>query len=243
MKHCSPFTIDEASLSRAYQHVVQKKSDSWGMLTAYRAANTKKENEAHNKQLEKDLRSKGYGFFKVEGHWQECQDKNVSYKDCPKDKLQDSTETSLFVPNIKRDEMESLCKKYEQDAVIYGDKNNDAHLIYKNGESENIGEFQPQKVSQAYSKLKGGRTFIFSKDKKEPAAASDGKRRNIFGRVVGNEDEPNIKKLKSLIPKHILNKTLKNPDTGKNIQVKSALTYNKKSPVYGIARQLIKRAA
>ena len=234
MKHCGPFIMDEASLSRAYQHVVEKKSESWGMVTAYRYANSKKENLAANKQLEQDIRKMGYGFFKVEGHWQECQDKNVSYVDCPKDKLVDSTEESLFVPNIKKEEMEKLCKKYEQDAVIYGDKDNDAHLVYKNGNSENIGKFQPGKVSQAYSKVKGGKTFIFGKE--EPKKKEEPKT-DIFGKKL--DTKADINKLKSLLPKDVLNKTVKNPKTGNTIKVKSALSYDKKSPVFQAAKQLI----
>jgi len=234
MKHCGPFMMDEASLSRAYQHVVEKKSDSWGMATAYRYANSKKENLAANKRLEQDLRKMGYGYFKVEGHWQECQDPNVNYTDCPKDKLRDSTEESLFVPNIKKEEMEKLCKKYEQDAVIYGDKDNDAHLIYKNGQSENIGKFQPAKVAQAYSKLKGGRTFIFGKD--EPKKKEEPKK-DIFGKQL--DTKADINKLTSLLPKDVLNKTVKNPKTGNTIKVKSALSYDKKSPVFQAAKQLI----
>ena len=81
MERQKPYKLDEASLARAYQHVVEKKVPSWGMLTAYRYANTKKENIKANKSLEADLRSKGYGFFKVEGHWQECQDANLNYEE------------------------------------------------------------------------------------------------------------------------------------------------------------------
>ena len=219
--HCGDYNLDEASLSRAYQHVVDKKSPSWGMITAYRYANSKKENQQANKRLEQDLRKMGHGYFKVEGHWQECQDKDVSYVDCPKDKLQDSTEESLFVPNITKDQIGDLCKKYEQDAVIYGDKDSDAHLVFKNGSSENIGKFQPGKISQAYSKVKGGKTFIFGKEepKKEP--------------------EKQTLKLKSLLPKDILNKTVKNPATGNTIKMKSALSYDKKSPVFQAAKQII----
>jgi hypothetical protein len=162
--NCGPYRIDEKTLGRVYQHVAGKKATSWGMLTAYRWSNTKKENEEANKRLEADLRKMGYGFFKLEGQWQECQDKNVSYEDCPKDQLQNSTEESLFIPNIKSEEIAELGKKYEQDGVVYGDKDNDAHLIYKNGKSTNIGKFQPGKVAQAYSKLKGDRTFVFQQD-------------------------------------------------------------------------------
>jgi hypothetical protein len=228
MERRKPYKLDEASLARAYQHVVEKKVPSWGMLTAYRYANTKKENQLANKMLEKDLRSKGYGFFKVEGHWQECQDSSLNYVDCPKDKLQDSIEVSLFVPAMTKEDAKSLCKKYEQDAVIYGGKETkgDAHLIFKNGSEDNIGKFQPGKVEQAYSKFKGGKTFVFGKEKKKE--------------VEPKKDlSPKDSKLTANLPKDIANKMVKNPQTGRDIKVTSALKYDDKSPVYKAATSLV----
>ncbi len=228
MERQKPYKLDEASLARAYQHVVEKKVPSWGMITAYRYANTKKENIAANKKLEADLRGKGYGFFKVEGHWQECQDSNLNYVDCPPEKLQDSIEVSLFVPHMKKKDIELLCKKYEQDAVIYGgeDTKGDAHLIFKNGSEDNIGKFQPGKVEQAYSKFKGGKTFIFGKEKKKE--------------VEPKKDlSPKDSKLVSNLPKDIANKMVKNPQTGRDIKVSSALKYDDKSPVYKAATSLV----
>ena len=229
MERQKPYKLDEASLARAYQHVVEKKVPSWGMLTAYRYANTKKENIQANKLLEKDLRSKGYGFFKVEGHWQECQDSNLNYIECPPEKLQDSIEVSLFVPHMKKDDVASLCKKYQQDAVIYGgpDTNGDAHLIFKNGTEDNIGKFQPGKVAQAYSKIKGGKTFVFAHKKAEKE-------------VEPKKDlSPKDSKLTSNLPKDIANKMVKNPQTGRDIKITSALKYDEKSPVYKAATSLV----
>lgn len=225
-----PYKLDEASLARAYQHVVEKKVPSWGMLTAYRYANTKKENVEANKALEADLRGKGYGFFKVEGHWQECQDANLNYVECPKDKLQDSIEISLFVPHLKHEDAKSLCKKYEQDAVIYGgtETKGNAHLIYKNGTEDNIGVFQPGKVSQAYSKIKGGKTFVFAHKKAEKKVKEPKK-----------DLSPMDSKLTSNLPKDIAGKTVKNPQTGRDIKVTSALKYDEKSPVYKAATSLV----
>ena len=226
MERREPYKLDEASLARAYQHVVEKKVPSWGMLTAYRYANTKKENIEANKKLEADLRGKGYGFFKVEGHWQECQDSNLNYVDCPPEKLQDSIEVSLFVPHLTEDDAKNLCKKYEQDAVVYGgpETKGNAHLIFKNGSDENIGVFQPGKVSQAYSKIKGGKTFVFAHKKEQPKM---------------NTAKSSNSKLTANLPKDIANKTVKNPDTGKDIKVTSALKYDDKSPVYKAATSLV----
>jgi len=217
-------TIDEASLGRVYQHVSGNKNvKSWGMITAFRYANNKNQNLDANKSLENDLRGKGLGFFRVEGHWQECQDKDVAYGDCPKDKLQDSTETSFFVPNIDKKDLHNLCKKYEQDAVVYGgeDTNKEATLLFKDGSEESVGTFKPDKVQQAYSKLKGGKTFAFNKD--EPK----------------KKDEP--VKLADKLPTKVANLKVKNPKTGNNIKVQSALAYGKDSPVYKLAMNMVKK--
>ena len=49
-------------------------------------------------------------------------------------------------------------------------------------------------------------------------------------------------KLKSLLPKGILDKTVKNPDTGKMIKVKSALKYDDDRKVKQAATAMIKTA-
>jgi hypothetical protein len=46
-------------------------------------------------------------------------------------------------------------------------------------------------------------------------------------------------KLTANLPKDIANKTVKNPDTGKDIKVTSALKYDDKSPVYKAATSLV----
>ena len=69
-KRCKVVRLDEASLGRVLQHIQGKKNvKNWGMLTAYRYANTPNENKKLNKELEAELRQMGHGFFKVEGHW------------------------------------------------------------------------------------------------------------------------------------------------------------------------------
>lgn len=239
---CGKYTMDESSLSRAYQHVVQHKVSSWGIMTAYRYANTPKENRVRNKQLEADLKALGLGFFKVEGHWQECQDPNINYVDCPKDRLQDSVEESLFIPKISAEQAHKLGNKYEQDAIIYGGKDTkgNANLIFKNGEVEDIGTFQPGKIEQAYSKLKGGRTWVFKQTGEAPKTEP-----SVEPKAEPKKDSGPIK-LKSLMPKGVEDRPVKNPETGKMIKMKSALKYDKESPVYKSAikmLQLLKKQA
>jgi hypothetical protein len=222
-KGCKVVRLDEASLGRVLQHIQGKKNvKNWGMLTAYRYINTPNQNKKLNKQLESELRSKGYGFFKVEGHWVECQDANLSYNDCPPNLLKDAIEESLFVPNISAKDIHKLGKKYGQDAVIFGGEQTkgNATLIFKDGKVDNIGKFSPDKIQQAYSKLKGGKTFVFQP---ETPKTSD--------------DET---KLIDLLPKAILDKKVKNPETGNMVKVQTALAYDEKHPAFKAATSLVK---
>lgn len=225
-KGCKVVRLDEASLGRVLQHIQGKKNvKNWGMLTAYRYVNTPNENKKLNRQLEADLRTKGYGFFKVEGHWVECQDGNLSYQDCPKNLLKDAIEESLFVPNISAKEIHKLGKKYGQDAVIFGGEQTkgNATLIFKDGKVENIGKFSPDKIQQAYSKLKGGKTFVFKQN--EPQVSDD------------------ETKLIDLLPKGVLDKKIKNPQTGNMIKVQTALAYDEKHPAFKVAKSFVSKAA
>jgi len=221
-KGCKIVRLDEASLGRVLQHIQGKKNvKNWGMLTAYRYVNTPNQNKKLNRQLEADLRALGHGFFKVEGHWVECQDGNLSYADCPPNLLKDAIEESLFVPNITAKEIHKLGKKYGQDAVIFGGEQTkgNATLIFKDGKIENIGKFSPDKIQQAYSKLKGGKTFVFNPE--QPKVSDD------------------ETKLMDLLPKDILNKKVKNPQTGNMVKVQTALAYDEKHPAFKAAQTLV----
>ena len=66
-------------------------------------------------------------------------------------------------------------------------------------------------------------------------------------KMVGKEDDKketpkaDVTKLKSMVPKNILDKKVKNPETGRQIKVTSALGYDKKSPVYRAAANMLKQ--
>jgi hypothetical protein len=227
MERPKSYKLDEASLGRVYQHVMGDKNvKSWGMVTAFRSLNTPNENRKLNKRLEADIRGKGLGFFKVEGYWRECQDSDVNYADCPQEKLKDSIETTFFVPNIPMKDVHNFGKKYNQDSVLYGgpETKGNAHLIWRNGSQDNVGKFHPNIIQQAYSKMKDGTTFGFNeKPTKEPK----------------KDLSPKDSKLTSNLPKDIANKMVKNPQTGRDIKVTSALKYDDKSPVYKAATSLV----
>jgi hypothetical protein len=226
------YDINEASLGRIYQHVVSNpKMKNWGVVTASRGELTPAENKQRNKELENDLRKLGYGFVHVDGMWQECRKPDTEYKDCPDDMKVPTEEKSLFIPNISQEHIQSLGKKYQQDSVLFADDkakaNGEATFIdSKSGESFNIGKFSPGKIAQGYSKMKGGKVFTF-----EPQAEPK-----------KSEPKKDDMKLKSLIPAGILDKTVKNPDTGKMIKVKSALKYDDDHKVKQAAKVMIKTA-
>ena len=240
------YDINEASLGRIYQHVVSNpKMKNWGVVTASRGELTPAENKQRNKELENDLRKLGYGFVHVDGMWQECRKPNTEYKDCPDDMKVPTEEKSLFIPNISKEHIQSLGKKYQQDSVLFADEETKAKgeatfIDSKSGEAFNIGKFSPGKIAQGYSKMKGGKVFTFepksepeTKDeplKIEPKASPKDK--------SGSDDM----KLKSLLPKGILDKLVKNPDTGKMIKVKSALKYDDTSKVKQAAKSFVKNS-
>lgn len=232
-KRCSVVRLDEASLGRVLQHIQGKKNvKSWGVVTAYRYGNTPAENKEANKRLQSQIRALGHGYFEMEGHWQECQDKSVNYFDCPSDKLVDSVEISLFVPGISIKNLHKLGNQFEQDSVLYGgeDTKGKGMLVYKNGRVENVGDMHPDNMQQAYSKMRNsGKTFAFQRKK--------GARKNMPN-LPGSSAEKADKLIK-MLPKDILNKTVRNPETGRDIKVQSALRYQDDAPVKKNAMSLV----
>ena len=144
----------------------------------------------------------------------------------------DSTEISLFVPNIGIKQIHKLGNDYTQDSVLYGgeDTKGNGVLVYKNGRVENVGQFHPDNMQQAYSKMRNtGKVFAFQREK--------GKRKNLAN-LPGSSAEKDDKLIK-ILPKDILNKTVRNPETGRNIKVQSALKYDDKAPVKKNAMSMV----
>jgi hypothetical protein len=210
------YDINEASLGRIYQHVVSNpKMKNWGVVTASRGELTPAENKQRNKELENDLRKMGYGFVHVDGMWQECRKPDTEYKDCPDDMKVPTEEKSLFIPNISQQHIQALGKKYQQDSVLFADEKTKA-----NGEATFIDS-------------KSGEAFNIGK-------FAPGKVAQGYSKMKGGKKDD--MKLKSLLPKGILDKTVQNPDTGKMIKVKSALKYDDTSKVKQAAKAMIKTA-
>jgi hypothetical protein len=229
------YELDEASMGRIYQHIVSNpKTNSWAVITASRGENSPAENAKRNKDLENDLRKMGLGFVHADGMWRECKNQSIEYKDCPEELKVPSEEKVLFIPNIPKDKAVELGKKYQQDSVLYADeetksKGEATFIDSKSGEEFNIGKFTPGKVAQGYTKMKGDKVFTFLQPGEK-------------GEKPKEQPKKNDMKLKSLLPKGVLDKMVKNPETGNMIKLKSALKKDKTSPVYRTAVGMVKQS-
>ena len=157
MQENDSWMISEAGLSRVLSRV--DTAEDLVIITAYRSNMSKKENISRNRALRGELNKRKMGAYQLVGHWQECQNPNIEYSDCPKDQLVDAVERSFLV--IKPDDMTSkdflgflvrLAKKYDQDGIVYK-HDNEYTIVNKRGATEfkigtNVGV---GKLGQAYS--------------------------------------------------------------------------------------------
>jgi hypothetical protein len=239
------YDLDESSMGRIHQHIVSNpKVKNWGVVTASRGELTPAENTKRNKELENDLRKMGYGYVHVDGMWQECRKPNTEYKDCPDDMKVPTEEKSLFIPNISKEHIQALGKKYQQDSVLFADEETKAKgeatfIDSKSGEAFNIGKFAPGKVAQGYSKMKGDKVFTFLQPGEKGETPKEKPKKE---EPKKQEPKTTDMKLKSLVPKGVLDKMVKNPETGNMIKLKSALKKDKTSPVYKTAVGVVKQS-
>lgn len=174
-------TIKESTLSRIYQHTLEREV---GIVTAFRARYSKSENISRNRQLAGMIRDAGFGFIKLEGHWVEGHGT---------EQAKDTFEESLLVIGDQhsgglRGFLRKCGAEFNQDAILFKpfDSEN-AVLIGTSGEDEDgnevkfpglgkevvAGRWHPSKIGEFYSKLRNGRTFVFEGTKNVP---------NVFGR-------------------------------------------------------------
>ena len=86
-----------------------------GTITAFRGENTRKENEARNRLLARDLLHKGYRFTEVAGTY-------IENYDTPN--AREVKENSFFVEDYRdtgnlRSDLIKLSQKYDQDSVMF----------------------------------------------------------------------------------------------------------------------------
>jgi len=97
--------------------------------------------------------------YQLVGHWRECKDNSILYKDCPKDKLVDTIERSYMV--VKPDDMDegefrafivSLLKRFKQDGGVFRGSDGKYIILNRDNSSFQIGtKMSMPKIAQAYS--------------------------------------------------------------------------------------------
>ena len=141
--------LDEGGLARVIQRA-KDKSQSHATISAERGDKSKKENKSRSKQLEKDLRGRGYGPKKTTGTYSEKDDKTGEEKKVK--------ERSYFVTSGKKSkrrfkkDMKKVAAKHNQDSVLVKQKgtgNAKLHATRKGGlgksKSETAGKLKAKK--------------------------------------------------------------------------------------------------
>jgi len=141
--------LDEGGLARVMKRAKDKKQ-SHATISAERAGKSKKENKGRSKQLEKDLRGRGYGPKKTTGTYSE--------RDSKTGKEKKVTERSYFVTSGKKGkrkfkkDMKKVAKKHGQDSVLVKQKGNKTaklHATRKGGlgkkKTETAGKLKAKK--------------------------------------------------------------------------------------------------
>ena len=153
-----------------FQYVEDDKKD-FGVLSAFRGANSEKENVAKHEELKKAIRAMGYGYIELRGGYKGDEGFNE--------------ELSILVPNIKKNEIVSLGRKFGQHSVMY---KNDQDFYYigtneeagigkvlmkfKKGAGQENLELAKHKVVDFFSQLKKGahsdKKFVFTAKDETP---------------------------------------------------------------------------
>ena len=101
---------------------LMKKGRRFGVMSAYRANLSKRDNQERHGQLVADLQRMGLrGLHEMKSQWQDMAT-NVVHK-----------EKSLFIPRISLKLLCELGMKYEQDAVLYKDPSETIGVYDKHG--------------------------------------------------------------------------------------------------------------
>ena len=182
--------INESSLNRIAQ-LAMNDGFVWGIVTAYRGENDNAENKRLQDELKRSVRKRGWGYREIDGVWQE----KVGEEPCddnPDAETKTVSERSLFIAPPKGTDGQEVkefiidaVKRYDQDAGIYKiDPEGDADvLLYSQRDCEDgevvtvpegdrefsLGKFHANLIGDNYSRVEGGRTFVF-----KPRGVTDG---------------------------------------------------------------------
>lgn len=160
-----------SSLSRILDHIQNR---NIGIVSASRGIYPETENNQRSSNLERDIRSAGFGFVKMKGHYIEG-----FGTETPSEPAKESV---FFVIGEKGDDngklkgvLKNLGNKYDQETVLFKkfddpnavllgttSKNEKGEPVWPGlGEEVNVGTFHPEKIGTFYTRMKSGRKFVF----------------------------------------------------------------------------------
>lgn len=167
----------EAKLSRIFQYIEDDKKD-FGIVSAFRAVNSDKENKARHEELKKLVREMGYGYIEMRGGYKGDEGFNE--------------ELSLLIPNITKKGIVDLGRKFQQHSVMhkndqdfyYIGTNDEAGvgkvlMRFKKGEGQDNLELAKHKVVDFFSQIRKGphsdKKFVFNVKDETPKQKAQGK--------------------------------------------------------------------
>lgn len=171
--------LNEVKLSRVYQHFITP-GYPVGIITAFRADHTYKENVRRNYLLSHAIRDAGFGFIWVDGVFDEKQEDGTMKK---------VNEVSMLVLGDKSDHGElekflaKLCGAANQDSFLFKDATCNTGLINREGQATmHFKDIKMDQLAEIYSRLRygphAGRVFHFE-SARTPAS--------IILRMIGKE--------------------------------------------------------
>lgn len=146
----------ESSWGRIIQHIESDKT--FAAISAYADGMSERTNKERHENLRRDIRAMGYGYIEMDAGY--TYSKPGPYRGLTIE------EESFFIPEITREEALELGRKYDQESIIFKDKNQFAVLLSDSGAVDlefdrSRGpnaqfEFDPEVIKIAFSALKKG---------------------------------------------------------------------------------------
>lgn len=109
------------------------KDKDFGIISAFKSELSPEVNKEKQSELKKDVKALGYGYKEIKGVYR--------YED---GSLVD--EYALFIPQVKKEDILTLGKKYQQESVLYADRETDKIVV----------DFYGAKQPRVYDKLEYG---------------------------------------------------------------------------------------
>jgi len=146
-----------------------KDAEAFAMISASRGIYSRKENRKRNNELIRELRTifdlpKGFGAYKLVGHWKECRNETdlkevFSPEDCPGEVVDEIEDSWLIIkpPQIGIFEFEKViqktAQKYNQDAYVWGE-NGKVFVKSKHGELwESLGKVSDKVLTKGFESV------------------------------------------------------------------------------------------